>query len=66
MWTGEHQEAFDLLKTCLSSAPLQHYPDFSQPFDLKTDVSLQGLGAVLLQRDENDTSHVIAYASRFL
>ena len=65
-WTGEHQEAFDLLKTHLMSAPVQGYPDFSRPFDLETDALLQGLGAVLSQRDENGKSRVITYASRSL
>ena len=65
-WTGEHQEAFDLLKTHLMSAPMPGYPDFSRPFDLETDASMQGLGAVLSQRDENGKSRVFAYASRSL
>ena len=34
---GEHQEAFDLLKACLTSAPVLGYPDFSHPFKLETD-----------------------------
>ena len=29
------------------------YTDFNMPFDLETNVSLQGLVAMLLQRDEN-------------
>ena len=65
-WTGEHQEAFDLLKTHLMSAPVLGYPDFSRPFDLETDASMQGLGAILSQRDENGKSRVIAYCSRSL
>ena len=65
-WTGEHQEAFDLLKACLTSAPVLGYPDFSHQFELETDESLQGLGTILSQRDETDTSHVIAFASRSL
>ena len=65
-WTGEHQEAFALLKICLTSVPVLGYPDFSSPFDLETNALLQGLGGVLSQRDENGKSRVIAYASRSL
>ena len=52
LWTGKHQEAFDLLKACLTSVPVLGYPDFNCPFELEMDASLQGLGAVLSQRDE--------------
>ena len=65
-WTGKTQEAFHLLKSHLMNAPMLGYPDFSRPFDLETDALLQGLGAVLSQRDENDKSRVITYASRSL
>ena len=60
------QEAFDLLKTCLTSAPVLGYPDFSQTFKLESDASLQGLGTVLLLGDKNGTSHVTVHASRSL
>ena len=66
LWTGKHQEAFDLLKACLTSVPVLVYPDFNRPFELETDASLQGLGAVLSQRDKTGTSRVIAFASRSL
>ena len=39
------------------------YLDFSHPFDLEMDASLQGLGAVLSQMNEHGQSKVIAYAS---
>ena len=65
-WTGKHQEAFNLLKACLTSAPVLGYPDFSHPLELQMDASLQGLGTVLYQRDETGTSHVITFASRSL
>ena len=37
-----------------------------KPFKLHTDARENGLGAVLYQKQEDDTDHVIAYASRTL
>ena len=65
-WTGKHQEVFNLLKACLTSAPVLGYPDFSHPFELEMDASLQGLGTVLSQRNKTGTSHVIVFASKSL
>ena len=62
-WTDEHQKAFDLLKAHLTSASVLGYPDFSLPFNLGIHASLQGLVAVLFQRDECGQRKVIAYAS---
>ena len=50
----------------MTSVPVLGYPDFSRPFDLETDALMQGLGAILSQRDEDGKSQVIAYASRLL
>ena len=50
----------------MTSAPVLGYPDFSHPFELEMDESLQGLGAVLSQRDKTGTSHVIAFVNRSL
>ena len=62
-WTGEHQEMFNLLKACVTSATVLGYPDFIHPFELEMDTSLQELGTMLSQRDETGTSHIIAFAS---
>ena len=45
------------------SVPVMGYPDFIKPFVLDTDASLQGLGAILSQKDENGKIKVIAYGS---
>ncbi len=66
-WGPEQDAAFQRLKEALASPPLLAYPDFSRPFLVRTDASITGLGAVLLQ-DLGDKAgpNVIAYASRTL
>ena len=48
-WWEEHQEVFDKLQYVLRNAPVLAFPEFSKKFELETDVSLSGLGAVLTQ-----------------
>ena len=62
-WMPEHQESFDKLKEVLTSAPVLSYPDYSKPFLLETDSSLKGLGAALLQEDNEGNLHVVSFAS---
>ena len=64
-WTDTQQYAFDTLKKLLSSRPILKLPDFEETFILRTDAADDGLGAVLLQQ-ENDIKLPIAYASRKL
>lgn len=76
-WKGgplpeEAQESFDLLKKALTSDPVVALPQTDKQYILQTDgaqgdsVYPGGLGAVLLQEDEEGTERVIAYASRSL
>lgn len=65
IWGPEQEQAFEKLKSCLTSPPILGFPDFKKPFALYVDASMAGLGAVLYQR-QNDMDRVIAYASRSL
>ena len=65
-WTEACQASFGKLKELMTKAPLLAYADFTKPFLLETDASIEGLGAVLAQRGEDNLVHPIAYASRTL
>ena len=60
-WGEKEEEAFQLLKEKLCSAPILALPEGSEDFVVYCDASHKGLGAVLMQREK-----VIAYASRQL
>ncbi|GJW78244.1 putative reverse transcriptase domain-containing protein [Tanacetum coccineum] len=57
----KEEEAFQLLKNKLYSAPILALPEGSEDFVIYCDASHKGLGVVLMQREK-----VIAYASRQL
>ena len=63
VWTEEALQAFDRLKSCLTSAPVLISPDFTKPFIIQTDASNYGLAAVLVQ-EVDGFEHPIAYASK--
>lgn len=63
IWDLHAQDAFEKLKSKLTSAPVLRLPDFSvdKSFSIFTDASYSGLGGVLVQDD-----HPIAFESRKL
>ena len=65
-WNEECQEAFNKLKQLCSQTPILAYANYKKPFKLHTDASENGLGAVLYQKQDDGTDHVIAYASQTL
>jgi transposase InsO family protein len=65
-WNDECQEAFEQLKELCSTSPVLAYADYSKPFELHTDASIKGLGAVLYQKQDDGKNRVIAFASRSL
>ncbi|PJE77975.1 hypothetical protein CI610_03096 [invertebrate metagenome] len=62
-WDTEQEEAFRRLKDVLCSPVVLGYPDYSLPFELHTDASGNGLGAVLYQHQDGQL-RPIHYASR--
>ncbi|GAQ91782.1 DNA/RNA polymerase superfamily protein [Klebsormidium nitens] len=63
-WSEACQQAFETLKIKFTEVPILRRPDHKRPFELHTDWSGVGLGAVLVQRDDQGREFVIAYASR--
>ncbi|MGQ3348719.1 reverse transcriptase domain-containing protein, partial [Bosea sp. (in: a-proteobacteria)] len=61
VWTPSCQAAFEGVKHSLTSAPVLALPDFTKPFELIADASLDGIGAVLQQE-----GRPLAYHSRKL
>ena len=65
-WTEAQQKAFEIIKEKLTEEPILAHPDWDKTFKLYTDASDTGLGAVLIQDDENGKERVIAYEARTL
>ncbi|GJT14952.1 putative reverse transcriptase domain-containing protein [Tanacetum coccineum] len=60
-WGEKEENAFQLIKQKLCSAPILALPEGSEDFVVYCDASHKGLGTVLMQKEK-----VIAYASRQL
>jgi hypothetical protein len=64
-WTPEADAAFQKLKECLVSAPVLACPDYDKAFEVHTDASNYGVGAMLTQTIDGK-EHPIAYMSKSL
>ena len=65
-WTPECQQAFDTLKTQVTSEPILAHPDLTKQFKLEVDMSGFAIGAVLLQKKDDGKRHPIGYYSSTL
>ena len=63
-WAKECEEAFGKVKQRLESAPVLHPSNLTKLFQLWTDASERGFGAILEQKNQEGNCHPIAYASR--
>ena len=59
-------DAFEKLKMCCMTAPVLAFADFKREFQLETDASSEGLGAILSQKQLDGKWHPIAFGSREL
>lgn len=48
-WLQQHQEVFDILKSCISNLSVLAYYDVKEPVTLTCDASCYGLGATCMQ-----------------
>src|SRR6267378_4025864 len=65
-WETKEQQAFDDLRRRVTAEPVLKQPELDKPFELEVDASGFALGAVLLQRGEDNKRHPIGYYSATL
>jgi hypothetical protein len=65
-WTDDCEEAFQYLKTALTTAPILALPNFNREFILTTDASNIAIYFILSQKDNEGRERVIEYAGRCL
>ena len=63
-WDEWAQESFDVLKWSLASALVTRPLDYSREFLIYVVTSMEMIGMVLVQEDEELQEHVIYYLSR--
>ena len=62
----KHQESLNKLKDLCTQVPILAYANCQKNFQVYTDASEMGLGAVLAKKQKNGKESVTAYASRTL
>ena len=66
VWTDRQEQAFNILKEKLSNPPILAFPQFDKEFILVCDASDIGIGSCLMQYDNSNKLHPVAYYSRKL
>jgi RNase H-like domain found in reverse transcriptase len=63
-WNNQCQEAFKTLKGQFLQEPVLMMPDYSKPFQIKSDTSKYASRAVLTQMDINGDRNPVAFLSK--
>lgn len=61
IWTSEHDDAFQVLKTAMCQSPVLALPNFAKPFAIETDASNAEVGVILMQE-----GHPLTFFSKAL
>src|SRR5258708_36425520 len=64
LWGTAEQQAFDVLKNAVTSAPMLTFPSRSGLFCLECDASNFAMGAILSQQHEDGLFHPIGFMSK--
>src|SRR5258708_14818479 len=63
-WGAAEQQAFNMLKNIITSAPMLAFPSRSSLLCLECDASNFTMGAVLSQQQEDGLFHLIGFMSK--
>jgi len=63
-WGEAKQEVFNKLKKIVCKEPVLIQPDQTKPFEVEVDASNYAIGAVLMQKDDKNILHPVAYFSK--
>ena len=65
-WRPEHAQAFQALKNTIADDIMLKFPDFTRDFVVQTDAAQYGIGACLMQKQDDNSLRPISFASRTL
>ena len=63
IWRPKQQQAFDTINEKLTTAPVLAHPNFEKPFLLYTDISKEGVRAILAQKQPDGRIHSVQFVS---
>jgi hypothetical protein len=63
-WGKSEEKAFQELKQHICKEPVLLQPDQTKPFEVEVDTSNYAIGAVLMQRDDKNVLHPVAFFSK--
>jgi hypothetical protein len=65
-WTAAVERSFQRIKQALGSSPVLTIADFTKPFFIFVDASLNAIGAILMQKDNDGLFHPVSFYSKKL